>query len=311
MLTSLALAATAAIAGPSTSPLVAPLAVAGLELGNADSGLVTLEAAAPAPSAECTVGLVGGSDPKDASTAKAEAKTAPKLPEAAAPVSFQTRDSQLLSASFYAPKRKKKGNPAPAALLLHDAGSTRNDLETLGAYLHKKGYAVLTVDLRGHGASATEEISFEKADEKGKQTLWNLSSRDVDAAVTFLQGQDGVHGSNLSLFGVGAGASLAVRRATDDDSVRAVVLIDPKVDAFGFDLTAGLADLGGLPTLLVAPKDNKKVAKTLQTQAHEANAGMEYVSISNLKKKAAEKFADSKLNSGTTSWLKGHVSPSK
>ena len=101
-------------------------------------------------------------------------------------VSLETKDHQLLSASFYEPKRRKSGPLAPAAMLIHDAGSSREELAEMAAYLHKKGFAVLTVDLRGHGASATEDTNFEEADEKTRETLWAMSTRDIDAATKFL-----------------------------------------------------------------------------------------------------------------------------
>lgn len=267
MLTSLALAAAAAFAGPSAS----------------------------APSIVPVVDNVPASS----------------LPDVASAVSFKTKDKQLLSGSYYAPKRRKGSSPAPAALLLHDAGESRDDLESVAVYLHKKGFAVLTVDLRGHGASATDEMDFEKADDKSRSTLWGLSTRDVDAAADFLLEQDGVHATNLSIVGVGAGGTLAVRRALDDENVRAVVLIEPEVNAFGYNLADGLADLGGLPTMILMPKSEKAVAARLQSAAHGANGGLEYVEVTSLKCKAGEALSDKRLRSASAAWLRKQAMPSK
>lgn len=267
MLTSLALAAAAAFAGPSAS----------------------------APS------LVPVVDNAPAST----------LPDAASAVSFKTKDKQLLSGSYYAPKRRKGSAAAPAALLLHDAGQSRDELENVAVYLHKKGFAVLTVDLRGHGASATDEMDFEKADDKGRSIIWGLSTRDVDAAADFLLEQNGVHATNLSIVGVGAGATLAVRRAAKDDNVRAVVLVEPDVDAFGYNLANGLADLGGLPTLILQPKSERNVADRLQAAAHDANGGLEFVEIKTLKSKAGEALGDKRLRAESATWLRDQAMPRK
>ena len=174
-----AIAAGAASAGPSASTSPAPLATAYV-------------AAAPSASAGDTV------------------------PDNASAVSFTTKDGQLLTGSLYMPKVSKKTTaPSPAALLIHDASKSRSDFQELASYLQKKGFAVLSMDLRGHGDSETAECCFERADDKGKENLWSLSARDVDAAVGFLLAQDNVHSSNLSIFGVGSGASLAVRHAND------------------------------------------------------------------------------------------------
>ncbi len=251
--------------------------------------------------------------------------TAPLLPTAAAPlataaaagidssnsVSLETKDRQLLSASYYEPKRRKSSPPAPAAMLLHDAGSSREELAEMAAYLHKKGFAVLTLDLRGHGASATEDTNFEKADEKARENLWAMSTRDVDAATKFLLKQNGVHASNLSLVGVGAGAALVVRRAAKDDNVRAIVLIDPAKESLGFDVSGGVGDLGGLPTLILAPKSSRDAADEIQASAHEVNEGLEFVEINALKSDSATILKDKRLKTCTSSWLRDQVMPKK
>ena len=226
-------------------------------------------------------------------------------------VSFETKDRQLLSASYYEPKRRKSSPPAPAAMLIHDAGSSREELAEMSAYLHKKGFAVLSLDLRGHGSSATEDTNFEKADEKTRETLWAMSTRDVDAATKFLLGQNGVHATNLSIVGVGAGAALAVRRAAKDENVRALVLVDPATESFGYDVSEGVADLGGLPTLILAPKSTREVADGIQSSAHEANDGLEYVEVNALKNDSDKILEDKRLKSAASTWLRDQVMPKK
>ena len=120
--------------------------------------------------------------------------TGDAVPDNASAVSFTTKDGQLLSGSYFAPKVSKKSTaPSPAALLIHDAMKSRGDFEELASYLQKKGFAVLTLDLRGHGDSETPECCFDKSDDKGKENLWSLSARDVDTAADYLLDQDGVH----------------------------------------------------------------------------------------------------------------------
>lgn len=254
--------------------------------------------------------LTGPAAPLQASAAPLSAPSAEKIDSSSA-VSFETKDRQLLTASYYEPKRRKSSPPAPAAMLLHDAGSNREELAELAEYLHKKGFAVLSVDLRGHGASATADTDFEKADAKTRETLWAMSTRDVDAATKFLLKQDGVHATNLSIIGVGAGAALAVRRAAKDDNVRALVLIDPAKESFGFDVGGGVADLGGLPTLILAPKKTREAADAIQETAHEANDGLEYVEVNALKNDAETILKDKRLKPGASTWLRDQVMPEK
>lgn len=227
-------------------------------------------------------------------------------------VSFKTKDKMVLKGSYFAARAKGKNKKAaPAALLIHDAGSDRAELTSIAEYLQKRGFAVLVVDLRGHGESAEEGKTFEKADDKGKESMWSLSSRDIDAAAAFLSDQDGVHSTNLSLIGFGAGATLAVRHAAGDDNVRSVVLVDPTEETFGYNLVNGLVDLGGLPTLVVAPKDHRDQAKRLQKAAHKENEGLEYVEVTNLKSDAKTLLADKRLNASMGGWLRDQAMPKK
>ncbi len=234
------------------------------------------------------------------------------VPDNASAVSFTTRDGQLLSGSYFAPKVAKKTTaPSPAALLIHDAKRSRGDFEELASYLQKKGFAVLTMDLRGHGDSETPECCFDKSDEKGQENLWSLSARDVETAADFLLEQDGVHSSNLSIIGVGCGAALAVRRANDDENVRSVILVDPEPTAYGYNVATGVGELGGLPTLILTSKSKREAAERLQAQAHKDNDGLEFVEVQKLKTDNENPLDDSKLDTQAARWLREKVMPKK
>lgn len=276
------------------------LAAAALAAGAASAG----------PSASISPAL--DSAPLASAAASVTVTIGDAVPDNATAVSVTTKDGQLLSASYFAPKKSKKSTaPSPAALLIHDASSSRGGFEELATYLQKKGFAVLTVDLRGHGDSETPECCFKNSDEKGQQNLWSLSMRDVDAAADYLLGQDGIHSSNLTIFGVGAGAALAVRRGNDDENVRALVLVDPRPDAYGYNLANGISELGGLPTAIATPKNSRDVAQRLQEQAHKDNDGIAYVDIIKLKVKDGDPLKDSKLDTVTAAWVREKVMPKK
>ena len=53
------------------------------------------------------------------------------------------------------------------------------------------------------------------------------------AAAKFLRTQKGVHTANLTVIGLGAGSSLALRHAQDDENVRSTVLLNPPEKALG------------------------------------------------------------------------------
>ena len=131
--------------------------------------------------------------------------------ENAETVTIETRDELALSARYFAPRSKKQ--LAPAALLVHDAGGSRTQLMAIAERLWKSNFAVLVVDLRGHGASRTEHCDWKHLDEESRGKLWAIATRDLEAAASWLRKRKEVHSTNLNLVGAGAGCALAVRHA--------------------------------------------------------------------------------------------------
>lgn len=225
-------------------------------------------------------------------------------------VSLSTEDDLFIKATYFPPKARRT-KQSPAALLLHDKGKTREELEEVAEYLYKRGFAVMTIDLRGHGDSETEDVSFEDAEDDERKTMWSLSSRDIEAAAEYLAEQDGVHASNLSIVGVGSSASLAVRRALKDENVRALVLVDPELETYEYDVVEGVTELGGLPTMVLSSTDGRDDAKKLQETSHDANGGLEYVEVKTLKCEKEDLIAEKRFASTMAAWLRDQAMPRK
>ena len=260
-----------------------------------------------------TLALTGAGAQVTQSAAPTAHEPAPKVEATRAPnavaVTIPTKDQLLIAGSYWAPKGKDK---APGALLVHTAGADRRSLDELGEYLFKKGFAVLALDVRGHGGSVAEGADWAKAtDEKARESLWGLAARDVDAAAEYLLQRSEVHSTNLSLFGVGAGCALALRHAQADDNTRALVLITPEAVSYGYNTAKGVTALAGMPTLIVASNKAKDVAERLKAAGHEANQGIEYIDVSLVRAEPAEVLADSKLNNSAATWLRTQVMAKK
>src|SRR2546427_6730510 len=65
-------------------------------------------------------------------------------------VRLTTADDVGVFADFYAATT----NPAPAVLLLHSLGKARDEWAGFAPLLQRVGFAVLAIDLRGHGESS-------------------------------------------------------------------------------------------------------------------------------------------------------------
>ena len=225
-------------------------------------------------------------------------------------VQFNTRDKLTLTADFYPPRKKGR---APLAMLIHDAGQDRSGLVKVALNLQKRGFAVLALDLRGHGASVSEGWDWaERTTESEKVNLWSFAMRDLHAAKEYLRERKDVHNANLCLVGVGAGAALAVRYALNDESARAVVLVDPQLEAYGYNLYKDVCGLEGLPTLIMIPSKRRDEADRMQLQAHKHNDGLEYVKIKTVRPgKDGNPLVDKRVPSEVLTFLKTEAMPKR
>jgi len=219
------------------------------------------------------------------------------------PVRLTTRDKVELQASYYGPRLPKGQGVAPGALLVHDAGSSRDQLDELAENLRKRGFGVLTVDLRGHGGSATRELDWRELDQAGRTSTWALSLRDLDAALESLRSRKEIHSANLTLVGVGAACNLVLECAADRHDVRAVVLVEPAREAFGMDTASGMIDLAGLPCMILSSKAARGLADDLRAAARAANDGHEFVELAVLMAEPGGVLRDKRFGSSLTKWL--------
>ena len=133
--------------------------------------------------------------------------------------------------------------------------------------------------------------------------------RDLDAAADFLRKRTEIHSSNLSVVAVGAGCTLAVRHAIDDENTRAVVLVNPGEETYGYSLATGVRDLEGLPTLIIASKDTRETADRLREAGH--NGGSEYIEVAVMKSESAGLLDDTRMRGEISTWLRKQVTPQK
>lgn len=235
----------------------------------------------------------------------------PAVLRAAERVVLTTEDKLSLVASWWAPKGKQV---APGALLVHDAGGQRKDLAEIAERLHKLGFAVLALDLRGHGESVAEGLSWAEMDAAARERTWAFATRDVKAGAEFLRTQKSVHSASLVVIGFGSGTTLAARHAVRDENVRAVALLAPPTDPtamYGFQLAKDLDELGGLPTYVTVSREGRDAIQAMADAGQKANGGVEFITISVLKGAPIDLLADPKEAADIGRWLKEKAFPSK
>ena len=151
------------------------------------------------------VGIVGCSDSEEELRI-----VGPDLPEGPgrvypiSTVSFPSNDGVEVSALFGTAEADEL---LPVVILLHDLGGNKSDwlsaTDTYAALL-ERGYAVLAIDMRGHGNTPLP-------DDRQVLELIDLeqSFLDVHAALVWLQSQSKVDVSRIAVVGSGSGGNVA------------------------------------------------------------------------------------------------------
>jgi len=138
-------------------------------------------------------------------------------------LSFTTSDNISIQATFSHPKGRAQ---VPAVILLHQLAGERHAWNALVQKLTENNYAVLAIDLRGHGGSTAFGEStrtykdFADAD-------YGAMIRDVRAAAAYLRGRKDVNGDRLAVIGASIGANLSLQYAAEDMQVRTAVMLSP------------------------------------------------------------------------------------
>lgn len=148
-------------------------------------------------------------------------------------IGLTTSDGVRLSADH-------DGKGEHGIVFLHGHGEDRNGWGDLPASLAAKGVQVVSLDLRGHGASQGDDDPL-------------AMQADVEAAVAWLE-KRGV--TYITLVGSKLGGNLALVAAGSSDAVKNVVMVSPALNANGVKVTAGLKTFGERELLLVAGGDD-------------------------------------------------------
>jgi pimeloyl-ACP methyl ester carboxylesterase len=187
-------------------------------------------------------------------------------------IEVQTKDARLIKAelSYVKIEGIKK---YPTVVLLHSIGYSSADWGNLVQYLNNAGYAVLAIDLRGHGKSVYnakfKKLSWQYFSTKTYQNFPN----DVMAILKETQKQSKlVSMNNLAIVGADVGANTAILVSKElKIKPKALVLICPTTTFKGLYTPIALAEMGRIPVLSMVStqdgysmKEQKELSKFAQ-----------------------------------------------
>jgi pimeloyl-ACP methyl ester carboxylesterase len=156
------------------------------------------------------------------------AATDSKPDAAASPgVTFRSFDLVDLHASFDMPSGIPA--PVPAVLLIHGYGEDRSVWRDLSQQLLTRGWAVMALDLRGHGESKSRNQLPIQASPEWRRDPHEFPV-DVSPALDWLKAQPRINTRKIVIIGSDVGANLALIASGRYPEVRTVVALKPNLD---------------------------------------------------------------------------------
>lgn len=152
-------------------------------------------------------------------------------------VGYVMDDGASLLGTLYRPTSGDRD--LPGVILLPMYVETRQVWEPFARQLARRGFAVLTLDLRGQGESSGPPD-------------WVRSIQDVrQVARTFADRQE-VDGERLAVVGASNAANIALNAAADEPGIRTLILLSPGLNYRGIAANDALAKLEGRQIYVLA-----------------------------------------------------------
>lgn len=174
-------------------------------------------------------------------------------------ITFEAADGLEIQATYATPGGEA---PFPGILLLHMLGSNRKVWLDSGLVdaLRLQGYAVLAVDMRGHG-------------ETGGEIDWTLARQDLAAIYDQFADFEAVNGEKTAVIGGSIGGNMALALTVDRAEIDTAVLLSPGLDYRGVT-TGDLAEqYGSRPLYIAVSQEDGYAASSSQSLVELAENG--------------------------------------
>ena len=225
-------------------------------------------------------------------------------------VTFITDDGVSIVGTYYAPSSGLKDS-TPTIILLHMLGKDRSIWNTFASALSHKGYAVLSIDLRGHGESikqSSSTVSYQSFTEND----FNKMTLDVKAAKQFLIEQKNANPDRMAVIGASIGANIALNyAATLDPTIKTVILLSPGLNYRGVATSDTITKYKN-PIYIAATEGDSESAKDSQTLCDKINCGENLKIYSGSSSHGTNMFSESlnpPLQDLIMSWLSSLLPP--
>lgn len=143
------------------------------------------------------------------------------------PVSFTTKDGWTIHGNLRSPDELgKSGKLVPGVIQVSGARSNRYSMYRFEEEFSRRGFAVLSIELRGRGQSMQGELfDSEQVFEVRENLLASPFELDTEAAIDFLASVEGIDSDRIAIVGEARGTRSALLAAEGDDRIKAMILI--------------------------------------------------------------------------------------
>jgi pimeloyl-ACP methyl ester carboxylesterase len=163
-------------------------------------------------------------------------------------IEIEAEDGLILVGNYYAPAEIG----SPALLLMHHGGGQKELWYDFIPVALDAGYAVLTVDLRGHGETGGAIDLQQTIDDSHRWLAWLREQPDVDPART-------------SIVGASMGGDVGLNVMAEDPDLVTVVSISPLLELDNITTTEATSAIGNRPVFLIAGRGATEEADAART----------------------------------------------
>jgi dienelactone hydrolase len=175
-------------------------------------------------------------------------------------VLLTTKDNKKIRCSYWQPVSEKKVLDARAVILVHELGGRRSDWGQLPELLSQAGFAVLSLELRGHDLDIENRNHWSNFEKKE----FNAMVWDLVAAQDWLKKQNKVHIRKIALLGARFGANLALKAMEQEKQVKLAICLSPGFSYRSVKVDPELKALKERPLWFIAAKEDRYSSSCLE-----------------------------------------------
>lgn len=135
---------------------------------------------------------------------------------------------------------------------MHEAYRDHSSWDDFRIAAKENGYAVVALDLRGHGQSGGDLVFDEAMD------------HDIDAVLDWISAFPDLNEDRIAIAGASVGANLALRAGARHPQIKTVVLLSPGMLYWEIGIESAILEYGRRPLLLVASEGDAYPATSVQ-----------------------------------------------